>query len=73
MRRWINHNNLQDKIQLLLPYHDETLAQAVKSSDQQYTELAKKKVEEYMMLAAKLAGFDIKAKAKSGASWALAH
>lgn len=73
MRRWINHNNLQDKIQLLLPYHDETLAQAVITEDRYYIELAKEKVAHYMRLAAILAGFPIGASAKSGASWLEAH
>lgn len=69
MRRWINHNNHQDNIQLLLPYHDETIAQARPA----YVTLGKEKVGHYMMLAAKLAGFDVKAGAKSGASWLEAH
>jgi DNA polymerase I-like protein with 3'-5' exonuclease and polymerase domains len=69
MRRWLNHAELNAVIQLLLPYHDETLAQATPEQ----TELAKEKVSHYMMLAAKLAGFDIKASAKSGASWLDAH
>lgn len=69
MRRWLNHANLNEKIQLLLPYHDETIAQAIPN----YTEQAKDRVAHYMMLGAKLAGFDIKAKAKSGQSWLEAH
>jgi DNA polymerase I-like protein with 3'-5' exonuclease and polymerase domains len=69
MRRWIRHNNHQHNIQLLLPYHDETIAQSLPA----YTTLAKEKVEHFMMLGAKLAGFDVKASAKSGQSWAEAH
>lgn len=71
MRRHLNHNNLNDHIQLLLPYHDETIAQAV--SHPQYVEYAKKMVEHYMMKAATLAGFDISAGAESGSSWLEAH
>lgn len=73
MRRWLNHANLNDHIQLLLPYHDETLAQARDTEDQYYVELAKEKVAHYMRLAAKLAGFPINANAKSGNSWLKAH
>mgnify|MGYP000955412233 CR=1 FL=1 len=73
MRRWLNHNNLNSHIQLLLPYHDETIAQARITEDRYYINLAKEKVEYFMMLAAKLAGFDVKAGAKSGASWLDAH
>ena len=69
MRRWINQTNHQDNIQLLLPYHDETIAQALPA----YETLAKEKVEHYMMLAAKLAGFNVEAGAKSGSSWLEAH
>jgi DNA polymerase I-like protein with 3'-5' exonuclease and polymerase domains len=69
MRRWLNHENLNEVIQLLLPYHDETIAQ----SKPAYTEMAKEKVEHYMSLAAKLAGFPINAGAKSGQSWLEAH
>jgi DNA polymerase-1 len=69
MRRWLNHNNHNDNIQLLLPYHDETIAQ----SRPAYTTLAKEKVSHFMSLAAKLAGFDIKAGSKSGESWLDAH
>jgi DNA polymerase I-like protein with 3'-5' exonuclease and polymerase domains len=69
MRRWINHNNLQKDVQLLLPYHDETIAQA----RPEYVALTKEKVAHYMQLAAKLAGFTIGASAKSGASWLEAH
>ncbi|KKL66609.1 hypothetical protein LCGC14_2143260, partial [marine sediment metagenome] len=69
MRRWINHNNHQHNIQLLLPYHDEVIGQSLPA----FTTLAKEKVAHYMMLAAKLSGFDIKAKAKSGQSWLEAH
>jgi DNA polymerase I-like protein with 3'-5' exonuclease and polymerase domains len=73
MRRWLNHNNLNDHIQLLLPYHDETIAQAKVTEDRYYVNLAKEKVAYYMKVAAKLAGFDINASAKSGASWLEAH
>lgn len=73
LRRWINHNNLQKHIQLLLPYHDESISQAVITEDRMYIDLAKEKVSHYMMLAAKLAGFPIKAAAKSGVSWLEAH
>jgi len=73
MRRWLNHNNLNDHIQLLLPYHDETIAQARITEDRYYINLAKEKVEHFMMLAAKLAGFNVKAGAKSGKSWLAAH
>jgi DNA polymerase I-like protein with 3'-5' exonuclease and polymerase domains len=73
MRRWLNHNDLNDHIQLLLPYHDETIAQARITEDRYYINLAKEKVEHFMMLAAKLAGFNVKAGAKSGKSWLEAH
>jgi len=69
LRRWINAYSLQDEVQLLLPYHDETLAQ----SKPKYTDVSKKAIEHYMMLAARLAGFDVKASAKSGINWAEAH
>jgi DNA polymerase I-like protein with 3'-5' exonuclease and polymerase domains len=69
LRRWINHNNHQDNIQLLMPYHDECIAQARPA----YVTLAKEKVEHYMMLAASLSGFKINASAKSGMSWLEAH
>ena len=73
LRRWINNNNFQDHIQLLLPYHDECVAQARKTEDNYYVDLAKEKVAHYMKLAAQLAGFKIGASAKSGASWLEAH
>jgi DNA polymerase I-like protein with 3'-5' exonuclease and polymerase domains len=73
MRRWINHNNLQDHIQLLLPYHDETIAQARITEDRYYINLAKEKIEHYMKLGALLGGFKVGAGAKSGASWLEAH
>jgi DNA polymerase-1 len=69
LRRWIIHNNHQDNIQLLLPYHDECIAQARPA----YVTLAKEKVAHYMKLAASLAGFEINASAKSGMSWLEAH
>lgn len=69
MRRWINQNNHQHNIKLLMPYHDETIAQSLPA----FTTLAKEKVAHYMMLAARVAGFDVKASAKSGKSWAEAH
>lgn len=69
MRRWLNHADLNSAVQLLLPYHDETIAQ----SKPVHTEYVKERVGHYMMLAAKLAGFDIKASAKSGQSWLEAH
>jgi len=69
LRRWIIHNNHQDNIQLLLPYHDECIAQ----SRPAYTTLAKEKISHYMKLAASLAGFKINASAKSGKSWLEAH
>lgn len=69
LRRWINHNNLQDQIKLLLPYHDESIAQ----SRPAYTEVGKQAIEHYMKLAAMLAGFKVNATAKSGKSWAAAH
>jgi len=73
MRRWLNHANLNDHIQLLLPYHDETIAQSRIVGNEFYTKLAEEKISYYMMLAAKLAGFDISAGAKSGASWLESH
>jgi len=73
MRRWLNHNDLNEHIQLLLPYHDETIAQARITEDRYYVDLCKKQVEHYMMLAAKLAGFNVSASSKSGASWLEAH
>lgn len=69
MRRWLNHNNHNDNIQLLLPYHDETIAQ----SRPAFTTLAKEQVSHFMRLGAKLAGFDIQAGSKSGKSWLEAH
>lgn len=69
MRRRLNHNNLNALIQLLLPYHDETIAQ----STPEVEKTAKNIVAHYMMLAAKLGGFDINASAKSGKSWLEAH
>ena len=52
-----------------MPYHDETIAQAVPS----HVELCKSKVEYFMQLSAKLAGFKVGASAKSGKSWLEAH
>lgn len=69
LRRWINHNNLQKEVKLNLPYHDEIIAQATP----EYLEVGKKAVAHYMELAAKLAGFNISASAKSGSSWFDAH
>jgi len=69
MRRWIIQNNLTKSVQLLLPYHDEILAQAT----EEYTEIVKQKLSYYMQLAAKLAGFNIIATAKSGHSWLETH
>lgn len=69
MRRRLNQDNLNDVMQLLLPYHDETIAQAKPG----FVVSGKLLVERYMMLAAKLAGFDVKAGAKSGKSWLEAH
>lgn len=73
IRRWLNHNNLNEHIQLLLPYHDETIAQARICTNNYYVNLAKDKVAHYMRLAALLAGYPIGAEAKSGKSWLQAH
>ena len=69
LRRWINQNNHQHNIQILLPIHDELLVQSRRA----WTTLAKEKVEHYMILAGKLAGFDLKAEALSGESWSKIH
>lgn len=69
MRRRLNHDDLNAVAQLLLPYHDETIAQ----SKPKYTERMSNIVEHYMELAAKLAGFTIGAECKSGVSWLEAH
>lgn len=69
LRRWINHNNHQDSIQLILPVHDELLLQTKPA----FTTLAKEKVEYYMELAGKLAGFKLTAEAKSGMTWKNCH
>lgn len=69
LRRWINHNNLQQHVQLILPYHDESIVQCTPY----YTESVKYAVTYYMELAAKLGGFDVGASAKSGSSWFDTH
>ena len=69
LRRWINHNGYRKECQLLMPYHDETVAQSTPS----LATLFSLKIEEYMQLSAKLAGFDIGASAKMGDSWLDVH
>ena len=73
MRRWLNHNDLNAHIQLILPYHDETIAQARVTENRVYVDMAKEKVAYFMKLAALLAGFPISASSKSGSSWKEAH
>lgn len=50
IRRWINHNNLQDLVQIALPPHDEILLYA----REEFAEEAASKLEHYMQLAGKL-------------------
>jgi hypothetical protein len=70
LRRWINHNNHQHNIQILMPYHDEISIQSLPA----WTTLAKEKLQYFMVLSAKLAGFNgLKASAKSGTSWLDTH
>jgi len=70
LRRWIIQNNHQDNIKLLLPVHDEYFVQ----SRPAYTTLAKEKLEHFMELAGKLAGFPLlRAEAASGDSWGNVH
>ena len=70
LRRWINHNSLQGKVQILMPYHDEVSIQ----SYPEYTKRAKEALQSKMMLAASLAGYKgLKASAKSGTSWFDTH
>lgn len=70
LRRWINHNNHNDNIQILMPYHDEISIQ----SKPVFTNLAKERLQHFMMLSAKLAGFDgLKASAAAGTSWLDTH
>ena len=57
---------------LVLPYHDETIAEASPTSEENL-EIMKKVVEDSMMISAKLGGFDIGAGAESGPSWAEIH
>lgn len=69
-RRFIRHNNLQDKIQLLLLVHDECLVNVHKD----LVDTIKPIVAEKMMLAGKLAGFPLlKAESKSGLTWGSVH
>jgi DNA polymerase I-like protein with 3'-5' exonuclease and polymerase domains len=69
MRRWIYQNNHQDNIKLQLPVHDEFMGQARPA----YMTLAKEKLEYFMELAGKLAGFPLSADAASGVSWGEVH
>ena len=51
LRRWIKHENLRDKVKILLPVHDEFLLQA----DENLATYVEQKLVYYMELAAKLA------------------
>jgi len=68
-RRWIMHNGYFNVIKLLLMIHDESLTESRKDVE----DLAKSKVEYYMILASKLAGFDINAEAGIGHTWHDVH
>lgn len=74
-RRWIYHNNLENYVKILLLVHDETLVQSFKDLPGEFTvEDVRKKVEDTMVLAAKLARFDLlQAEAAIGPSWADIH
>lgn len=53
-----------------MPYHDEISIQSLPA----WTTLAKEKLQYFMVLSAKLAGFNgLKASAKSGTSWLDTH
>ena len=70
LRRSINHLNLQDDIQITMPYHDEISAQA----KPEVAETARILVENSMRNAAKYAGFPLLgASANIGDSWYNAH
>ena len=69
LRRWINHNGYNGSITLLLLVHDESLVECFPD----LVEITKPKVEYYMNLASKLAGFDIGVEANDGASWNDCH
>lgn len=69
LRRWINHSNNRNNIQMKLPVHDELYVQA----RPEYVELAKEKVAYYMELAGKLAGFKLNAESVAGKSWGECH
>lgn len=69
IRRWLNHSDLNASVQITMPYHDQIIMQA----KPEYVELCKEKLEHFMVLGAKLAGFDIPAEAASGDSWYDSH
>jgi len=71
MRRNIKHEKLEKLLKLLLPYHDETLAQS--KNDEETIKKSEQIVEKNMQLAARLAGFAIDAGAEHGNSWYDAH
>lgn len=71
MRRQIKRENLERLIKLLLPYHDETLAQS--KNEEEIIKKAKQIVEHCMQFASKVAGFNIGAGAAHGMSWYDAH
>jgi DNA polymerase I-like protein with 3'-5' exonuclease and polymerase domains len=50
LRRWINHNDLREHIQICMPYHD----QAILYAREGYEQLAAEKLEFYMKLSGKL-------------------
>ena len=70
LRRWINHSNNQQNIQILMPYHDEISIQ----SKPAFTNVAKDKLAYFMQTAATLGGFKgLGASAASGTSWYDTH
>lgn len=70
LRRWINHSNNNQNIQILFPYHDEVSIQ----SKPEFTTLATERLEFFMKRAAALAGFKgLGASAHSGDSWYASH
>jgi DNA polymerase-1 len=70
LRRWIQHNNLQEYVRILMPYHDEI---SIEARDP-YVEAARVALEHNMMRSATLLGYDgLKAGAAVGDTWYDAH
>ena len=67
--RHLRHSGLSQFISLILPVHDELVADA----EPEYVDIAKKLISSKMELAAKLGGFDIEAEAFSGPNWWSVH